>query len=319
MAGIIAICFTGISLGTIPLFKGILVQNNFVASEIALMRVSVAFMAVALLVGAISVVKGCSTFMIKKKDLGAFIGYGAISIAAVNYFYLKSLTCTSTAIAVVTVFVAAPLTTLIAGFFTGAKTSKQGVLCTLVIVFGCVLVNMQLATSDNRWDGIMYAALAGVCYGLYGIFGKSLAKDYDYPVMMFWQFLIASITTLIAMVLLGGNVLGTIASIGAVSSKEMLAIAGIGVFSTFVPYLLYSYGLKKGVAPSTASALTLLEPISGTMIAFAYLGEAITLLQGYGMVIVIIGSVLLINKGTAKPTAVTVTKQIRQPADGVPA
>jgi len=107
MAGIVAICLTGILLGTIPLFKGILVQK-FCCSSIALFRVAVAFLSVSALVATSYLVSGSKgRFLIQRKHLGSFLGYGAISIAAVNYFYLKSLTCTSTAVAVVTVFVAA--------------------------------------------------------------------------------------------------------------------------------------------------------------------------------------------------------------------
>jgi len=296
LAGTIAICLTGILLGTIPLFKGMLIQN-FCCSSIAFFRVATAFLSISLFIMVKYLLNGQQgRFLIQKKHLWSFIGYGAISIAAVNYFYLKSLTCTSTAIAVVTVFVAAPLTTLAVSFFTGNKRNRREVLCILLIVFGCIMVNMQTGSSGTQWDGILYASMAGVCYGLFSIFGKNVAEDYDYPVMMFWQFLIATIATFIAMMLLGELDLKSIFDMRLITTKNVLAVAGIGVLSTFIPYLLYSYGLKNGVSPTTASALTLLEPISGTIIAFAFLNEMVNPFQIFGILVVIFFSVLLASK-----------------------
>jgi drug/metabolite transporter (DMT)-like permease len=311
--GTIAICLTGILLGTIPLFKGILIQN-FCCSSIAFFRVATAFLSISLFVIVKHLLNGTQgRFLIQRKHIWSFIGYGAISIAAVNYFYLKSLTCTSTAIAVVTVFVAAPLTTLAVSFFTDNRRNKREIFFILLIVIGCIMVNMQTNSPNTQWDGIIYATIAGICYGLFSIFGRNIAEDYDYPVMMFWQFLIATIATFIAMLLLGEVAMENIFDMRLITISNVLSILGIGVISTFIPYLMYSYGLRNGVPSTTASALTLLEPISGTIIAFAFLNEMINLLQAFGILVVILFSVLLASKKSADflfKDTVLQTKQI---------
>jgi len=302
------------TVGTIPLFKGILIQN-FRCSSIAFFRVATAFIAISLFVLVNYLINGKQgRFLMQKKHLWSFIGYGAICIAATNYFYLESLTRTSTAIAVITVFVTAPITTLIVAILTGDKKDKREVICILSIVVGCILVNMQTTASETHWDGIGCAALAGICYGLFGIFGKNIAKDYDYPVMMFWQFLIATIATLAATALLGENILTTLLSISSAETKNIWAIIGIGTVSTFIPYLLYSYGLKKGVPPTTASALTLFEPISGTILAFFFLNERLTPSQIFGILVVIFFSILLSTskKNCDPPSKDALTSQALQ-------
>lgn len=284
---------TGILLGTIPLFKDALI-NKFDCASIAFFRVVVAFISISALVVFTSLrcgKRGC--FLISKKHIGSFIGYGAVCIAAVNYLYLKSLTCTSAAVALVTVFVSAPLTTMLANLIRrNSQKNLKEILCVLAMVCGCLLVNMNAETtaSLSHWKGIVYAAFAGACYGMYGIFGSNLAEDYDYPIMMFWQFAIASLATLILVFIQGTNVLETMRSIGSINFREGFSIVEIGTVSTFIPYLLYSMGLKKGVSPTTASALTLLEPVAGTLLAFLFLNEAISITQGIGMSLVIMFS-----------------------------
>lgn len=281
--GSIAICFTGILLGLIPLFKGAL-QDEFNCTMIALLRVVVALMCITLAaIRRKAAGRITGPIWPARSDIPAFLGYGCISLAAMNFFYIKSLTLTSAVAAVVSVFAAAPLTALAAGFLMGSeRPGKKETGTILLSAFGCFLVNIHSTNGENQISGIAYAVLAGVCYGLYSAFGKRAGRQYDYTVAMFWQFLIAAAFTGLLGMLLGG-LEGQFSLLAfPLPGKLIIGILGIGVISTFLPYLLYSYGLKQGVKAPTASALTLLEPVSACVVAALFLDESINWIQFLG-------------------------------------
>jgi DME family drug/metabolite transporter len=291
--GILAIATTGILLGTIPLFADVL-GESLSSGAISLARVAVALLCVATFafIGNVNV-------RISWRHVGTFIGYGLVSVALVNYLYIKSLACTTTAIASVTVFVSAPVTTIIGDWLLGTKTGTRNLLYITLIIIGCVLVNAspQDSVHDQHMMGMLYATLCGVCFGLFSLFGKKLAKDYGYPVMMFWQFLIATVATGIALIAFD---ISAVVSIAHANQEQIGAMVGIGVVATFLPYYLYSYGLKNGVEPSTASALTLLEPVSACLLAVIFMGEHMSAIQTVGIGTVLGGCLIL---GKTKTTA----------------
>ena len=221
----------------------------------------------------------------------SFVGFGAISITAVYYFYIKSLTLTTAAISVIAVFTAAPFTTLLASLiFKKAKASKREIFCILAIVVGSVLVNMEVVSSGHHRAGIIYGLLTGFCYGWFSIFGDNIRKHYHYTTMMFWQFLIATLSSIGIVLFVPNEGPAVVDSLKVLAPQELWGILGIGVIATFIPYALYSFGLKKGAKPSTASALTTMEPISATIISYFFMDEILTILQVIGIIVVVSNS-----------------------------
>ncbi len=79
-----------------------------------------------------------------------------------------------------------------------------------------------------------------------------------------------------------------------------LAVAlSLGVISTVVPTLCYSYAAKH-LSPILTTALNLLTPVFAAVIAFFFLKETIPLLSIFGAGLIFVGLVLLT---TAKPKA----------------
>jgi len=296
-AGNVSILTTGILLGLVPLFNGNLVLN-FSCVWIVCFRICVAFLCIAFLIFILYTFCGYKQkFLISKNDILFFLSYGVVCITAVSYFYIKSLALTSAAVAVITVFAVMPLTTLVVNaLFKLEKNTLTEIICILIIVIGCCLVTIE-ALSMSNFLGIFYAAVAGSCYGLYSIIGKKVSRNYDYPIMMFWQFALAAMSSLILIFVFEYNSLITQKAILIKNiTNNLLPIFLIGFVATFLPYLLYSFGLKQGIKTSRASALTLMEPVSATLIAYAYLNETISLLQFIGILTVIVFSIKLTQK-----------------------
>ncbi|HLN18930.1 MAG TPA: DMT family transporter [Patescibacteria group bacterium] len=294
LVGQIAICATGILLGLIPLFKSFL-DLSCNCTEIVLIRIILAFVAISCILGVLSISGRLKNrITIKPKHWPIFFGYGSISLAAVYYFYIKSLDYTTATVSITTLFLACPLTALVVNLATGEEEYRfRKVFYILVMAAGCFLINFQGAGNNKlHFWGIACAFISGSCYGLYGYFGKKLVKHYDTTVMTFWQFFIALVSVL-AISILAGNVPARLIVFTLMDTKEIMAGLGLGLISTFLPYLLYSYGLKQGVEATTASALSLLEAISCSLVAFIFLGENITIIQAIGIVIVVAFSTAL--------------------------
>ena len=84
------------------------------------------------------------------------------------------------------------------------------------------------------------------------------------------------------------------------ASAGTLAVAlSLGIISTVVPTLCYSYAAKH-LSPILTTALNLLTPVSAAIIAFFLLRETIPLLSIFGAGLIFVGIVLLT---TAKPKA----------------
>lgn len=77
------------------------------------------------------------------------------------------------------------------------------------------------------------------------------------------------------------------------SAEGWLAFAAIVVFGTFVAYLLYMQGVKEA-GPVNASLIAVFEPISGMFFSLIWLGDAITLFDAIGCVL-IVGMMILVS------------------------
>lgn len=299
LKGHITIGMMGLLLGLIPLFKDALTKNNCECTEIIFARVIITFLAASVFLAAKKMIRGnIGRFCPAKEHFWSFIGYGIICIAAVNFLYIKSLTYTSATVSVITLFTVVPITTIIANaLFRKRKTSlhKIGFVCFIIV--GCAIVNLgsEPIRQETHLTGIVLAMLAGMCYGLFSVFGKNLSPHYQPEVMIFWQFAIASLSTAIGLWAFNYSALPSFAA-WKNPINGVLSIIGIGTVCTFIPYYLYAYGLKCGASAVTASALTLLEPVSTSILAVLFLGEAATWSKLIGVTMVLMSSYLLIAK-----------------------
>lgn len=293
--GRIAIGTMGLLLGFIPLLKSY-IDKTCNCSEIVTIRIAVAFIAAGLFVGCMVLMKKpVGRFLFAREHFKLFTLYGMMCVVAVYYFYLKSLEFTTPSIAITTLFAVTPLTGYVVSLGISSEIfswKKTG--CILGMIVGCSMVtfeNLSGSEQNHLW-GIVCAMISGACYGMFGVIGEKLKKNYEYPVMSFWQFAFALAAMLGLSVIFDGHEPLRWSIIASMSEKEIIGSLGLGIVCTFIPYLLYSYGIRH-VEASTASALSLLEAVSCCLVAYLFMGENLSLLQTLGIVVVITISVLL--------------------------
>lgn len=129
--------------------------------------------------------------------------------------------------------------------------------------------------------GVMFALLAGVCWGLYIVFGKQAGTDAH-----------SGATTTIGMcfaacVALPIGVLELNTS--SFTWQAVLMGIGVGLFSSALPYSLEMIVLKK-LPEKTFSLLTSLEPSVAVLSGWLFLGEVLTLTQYIAILLIILAS-----------------------------
>ena len=296
--GAIYVFFTGMLLGLVPIFGASLRGQGWISETIILARLL--FVVVGSVFGILCVrlmrPDNCH-LRLRMNHVWHFLGYGVVSIALVNFFYLKSLEFAPASIAVFSVFAVAPTMTLVVTWLRKkSQPTRRDLGLILVIILGCVLVNYASDWSNSYWKGVGFAVLAGTCYGLYSIFGQGISAQYHALPLLFWQFVFAGIATVafFCAVPRYHEVFVQLSQFAAVPSLPMWQSAiGLGIVATFFPYLFYGHGLRLGLNPAIASALTLLEPVSTSVLAWMFLHQSLSPLQIAGCALVIGASLRL--------------------------
>ena len=76
------------------------------------------------------------------------------------------------------------------------------------------------------------------------------------------------------------------------------ALISLGLFTSIIPYFLYTLSLRD-IPAGTASSLGILEPMSATIFSVMLLGEKLTLLSAVGMIL-ILAAVFMLGKAEGK-------------------
>ncbi len=80
-----------------------------------------------------------------------------------------------------------------------------------------------------------------------------------------------------------------------VQSSGAISMLHLGLIATALAYLLFARGLK-GIPASMAVTLALAEPVTAALLGILLLGEPLTIVSGFGLLLLIIGLLLLANK-----------------------
>jgi DME family drug/metabolite transporter len=135
--------------------------------------------------------------------------------------------------------------------------------------------------------GVAIALLAGLAYALY-TYASSRVIRTGHPSrgVMGGMFGLGSVPLLVVLVVLGAPLLESWTSVGLTT---YLALGPM-----FVAYILFGVGLRS-VRSSTATTITLLEPVFATVLAVAVVGERLSALGWVGMALVLVGLGVLIT------------------------
>lgn len=156
----------------------------------------------------------------------------------------------------------------------------------ILIVFPSNTSSYQISTSTGRLLGDFLALTASGSMAVYSITYRNLPVSKQPPsqIVTFLTFFLGSIITVLLLAIVGdlpslNNFLDPI---------NLLLILGLGIFSTILPTMSYSYASK--VLPSIlVTSSRLLTPMLATVLAIIFLSEIPSILFWPGAVLLLIG------------------------------
>lgn len=146
------------------------------------------------------------------------------------------------------------------------------------------MAELEAVAGQREW-GIVLGLIAGLTYAAYSWTARALIKcGVSSGGAMASQFGLATCLLLPSLIFTGDNVMASATNISVALYMAILPI--------FFAYLLFGYGLKS-IDASTATLITLLEPVVATILAVIVLNERFSL-SGWGG-IVLIGACLAVQ------------------------
>ena len=249
----------------------------------------------ALVLGVIILVRDRKAFAVKAKDIPLFAAAGIMSIVLFNFCYYKTMSLTSLSVAAVLLYTAPFFVVIMSVFiFRQRLTLKKCVACVTAFI-GCCLVTGAFSSGESiSVEALFFGILTGFGYSLYTIFSRLLLdRGYGSVTITFYTFVFAFVGCLPF-----SDVAETVQQCGE-SFYVPLVTFLMALFNTVIPYLLYTAGLK-GVDPSAAPIIAMVEPVVATLAGMVVYSEPLTLSGAAGIVIVLLSVFILNMKGGKK-------------------
>ena len=279
------IVIAGLLWGTSGLFVNFLAPLGFSSLQMTSVRGTVSCITIA----TFALVKDRSVFRIKLLDLLICVGVGVmLYLASVCYYSAMQMTSVATAVVVMytaPVFVAAASVVMF-----GEKMSRMKIAAVALMLVGCCLVSGIVGGFDMNFVGILLALSAGLTYASYNVFSKlAMRRGVDPLSVTVYGFFVMTVISFFVT-----PPWGTVAVAMTDPWRAFPMLLGLGVCTFVVPYTLYTLGLRD-LPAGTASALSIIEPMSATVYSVMFLNEQLTVYSIIGIVLVVV-SVLMLSR-----------------------
>ncbi|HVQ87003.1 MAG TPA: EamA family transporter [Actinomycetes bacterium] len=223
--------------------------------------------------------------------------YGVIGIAMVQWLYFVAIARLPVGVALLLEFTAPVMVALWARFVQHQDLGRSLWLALAMSLGGLTLV-------AEIWEGVALD-LVGVIAGLgaalslatYYLAGKAAVIGRDTLSLAFWAFVVASVFWTLVHPWWSIPWSAMTDSVSLQGSLERFSvpvwslIAWIVVMGTVVPFLLV-IGALRHLPATSAGIVGMVEPVLAGVIAWIWLGEALSSLQVIGAIVVLIGVVL---------------------------
>lgn len=209
----------------------------------------------------------------------------SIALALFQYSFFTSVRLTGVAVGTVVTIGSAPIFTgLLEWLFLRSRPNWQWFLATSLAIVGCVLLFLNRDEVIIDQIGIMFALFGGFLFATYSLLNKRVVEKIDTIEA------VAIVFTISALLLLPFYF--NFNSEGILTTSGLLAIIYIGLFTTALGYILYSYGLKR-IPSSSATTLALAEPFTAAILSVVIVGEYLNHAAWFGVFLLLIGIVIL--------------------------
>ena len=239
-----------------------------------------------LLLLAVFAVKDRSVFRMRREHVKYFFGTGIISVVLFTSCYFSCQKICSLAVASILLYTAPSFVVILSAMLWKEPVTKKKLLVLALTLVGCACVcGVFDGGLTVTFTGILLGLGAGFFYALYSIFGRYALAHYSSMTVTVWTFIFAGPASLVML---------RPAEMRAVftAPSAWLLAAGLVVFSTVAPYILYTRGLAR-VESGKASIMASLEPVVAALAGVLIFGEPMGLLTLLGILCVLAGVYIL--------------------------
>lgn len=231
---------------------------------------------------------------IKPGDVLYFAVLGTVGMAMVQFTYFFAISKIQVAVAILLQYLAPALIAVYTLVFDREKLSLPVVGAILSALAGCYLVagayNFNFLELNRV--GIISAICSAVAFAFYSLYGeRGMCLYSPWTVLGYAMFFAALFWNLAHFIWHPAP--GPLAALTyGYSAVEWMGIGYIAVLGTLVPFGFYLEGVSL-IRSSRASVTATLEPITGGLVAYLFLGETLQPLQILGGLLVIAAVAIL--------------------------
>jgi DME family drug/metabolite transporter len=213
----------------------------------------------------------------------------AIGVAAYQPFFFLAVDKTGVVMGTIVAIGSAPVFGgLFAWGFDRVPPSRLWTTATAVAVIGVSLLVAAGNDLGSDPDGILFALVAGAAYATYVIAARQLSKEGE---VIGATAIIFALAAALLLPLLATDDLSWVATAGG-----SVAVIHLGVLATAAAYLLFAKGLQT-TQSTTATTLTLAEPVTAALLGVLAVGERPPPLGWAGFALVLIALVAVATEG----------------------
>ena len=233
-----------------------------------------------------------SLLKIKLKDILIFMATGILAMLGLNVCYNESVNHLSLSLAAVLLSLSPIFVIFLAAILFKEKITIRKISCMLLAILGCLLASGILEnTTGVQWSviGILIGLLSAFFYGLYSILSKiAMDKGYQAFTITFYSLLTLEIVLL---PFTDWHILKDFVMASPVNNSIFMLLHSL--FTSVLPYVLYTVALIYIEAGKTSILASGGEPISAMIFGMLFFSETPTILSVIGLVLTIIALSLL--------------------------
>ncbi len=277
------VLLAGTSWGTSGIFATTLGKFGFDALQMSLMRNMTSL--VFLFVFCIFYRRGKMKIPTKNLFLIMLSGLGMYGTGA---FYYAAMKFASISVAVVLMYLAPVIVMVYSVAFMNEKFTYPKLLCVVGALVGTGLVTGIIGGLKVSLFGIFLGIMSGISYSLYNICVKLEMKRGDDPVVASaYCFAAASLVALIL-----GKPVETVIQIGSNIGETLPWVISLGLVTSALPYILYTYAMKR-LPAGVATSLGSVEPLVATLTGVVLYKETIGLASYIGIALIVLSVIYL--------------------------
>ena len=281
----IYIILAGVLWGTSGIFVGFLAPYGFTSLQMTSVRATVSFIFMLAYV----LITDRSLFRVKPLHLLLFAGAG-VSLFLTASLYYHAMQMTSVSTAVMLLYMSPIYITAYSCLFLGEKLTRTKVIAIAAMLVGCALVSGVIGGLRFDAVGMLLGVLSGFTYTAYNVLIKISLQRGTRPVSV-------TVYSFAIMALISVFVIEPISFFESVSKNPSLTVPlliGLGICTFIIPYFLYALAMRD-LSAGTASALSIVEPMSATLFSVMIFDEKLDPLAIVGIVI-ILAAIFVIGK-----------------------